>query len=196
MAPTSRVLILTSRLHQPGSRGMPVGFDFDDPNLEHGYDQDRAYKNSKLAAIWAARELNRRLPPSVTCNAICPGFVPGSAASYASGWQRPLLRYVLPRFSFTRTVDEAAADVIWALDADELSGVGGQYLIDRSIASSSAEAADPALARRFWHLAENLLKQICKSDCSSAKTTQKSTQLVIVRYTGSPSERRSTWRIR
>jgi NAD(P)-dependent dehydrogenase (short-subunit alcohol dehydrogenase family) len=40
-APSSRVLISTSRLHQPGSRGMPVDFDFDDPNLEHGYDQDR-----------------------------------------------------------------------------------------------------------------------------------------------------------
>jgi hypothetical protein len=53
----------------------------------------------------------------------------------------------------------AAADVIWALDADELSGVGGQYLIDRSIASPSAEAADAALARRFWYLAEGLLKQ-------------------------------------
>jgi len=158
-APTSRVLISTSRLHQPDSRGMPVDFDFDDPNIEHGYDQDRAYKNSKLAAIWVARELDRRLPPSITCNTICPGFVPGTAASYATGWQRLLLRYVLPRFSFARTVDEAAADVIWALDADELSGVGGQYLIDRSIASSSAEAADAALARRFWYLAESLLEQ-------------------------------------
>jgi retinol dehydrogenase 12 len=106
-----------------------------------------------------ARELDRRLPPSVTCNAICPGFVPSTATSYAAGWQRLLLRYVLPRFSFTRTVDEAAADVIWALDADELSGVGGQYLIDRSIASPSAEAADAARTRRFWHLAEGLLKQ-------------------------------------
>jgi NAD(P)-dependent dehydrogenase (short-subunit alcohol dehydrogenase family) len=158
-APASRVLILTSRLHHPGSRGAPVDFAFDDPNLEHGYDRDRAYKNSKLAAIWVARELDRVLPPSVTCNAICPGFVPSTAASYATGWQRLILQYVLPRFAFTRTVDEAAADVIWALDADELSGVGGRYLADRSIASPSAEATDPALARRFWHLAESLLKQ-------------------------------------
>jgi NAD(P)-dependent dehydrogenase (short-subunit alcohol dehydrogenase family) len=151
-ARASRVVILTSRLHQPGSRGAPVDFDFDDPNLEHGYDRDRAYKNSKLAAIWVARELDRVLPPSVTCNALCPGFVPSTAAPYAAGCQRLMLRYVLPRFAFTRTVDEAAADVIWALDADELSGVGGRYLADRSIASSSEQASDRALARRFWHL--------------------------------------------
>ena len=29
---------------RPGSRGRPVGFDFGDPQLEHGYDPDRAYR--------------------------------------------------------------------------------------------------------------------------------------------------------
>jgi len=157
-ARASRVLILTSRLHQPGSRGVPVDFDFDDPNLERGYHRDRAYKNSKLAAIWVARELDRRLPASVTCNAICPGFVPSTAAAYANSWQRLLLRYVLPRFSFTRTVEEAAEDVIWALDAGELDGIGGQYILDRTLASPSPQAADPSLARRFWDLAERLIE--------------------------------------
>ena len=51
----ARVLVVTSRLHQPGSRGHPVNFDFDDPSLERGYSPDRAYKNSKLAAIWVAK---------------------------------------------------------------------------------------------------------------------------------------------
>jgi NAD(P)-dependent dehydrogenase (short-subunit alcohol dehydrogenase family) len=157
---SSRVLILTSRLHQPGSRGTSVGFDFDDPNLERDYHPDRAYKNSKLAAIWLSRELDQRLPASVSCNAICPGFVPSTAASYATSWERLLLRYVLPRFSFTRTVDEAAADVVWALDSDELAGVGGQYILDRTIASPSPEAADAVLAKRFWALAEGLVERM------------------------------------
>jgi NAD(P)-dependent dehydrogenase (short-subunit alcohol dehydrogenase family) len=157
-ARASRVLILTSRLHQPGSRGTPVDFDFDDPNLERGYHRDRAYKNSKLAAIWVASELDQRLPASVTCNAICPGFVPSTAAAYTTSWQRLLLRYVLPRFSFTRTVDEAAEDVIWALETNELDGIGGHYILDRTLASPSPQAADPALARRFWDLAERLIE--------------------------------------
>jgi NAD(P)-dependent dehydrogenase (short-subunit alcohol dehydrogenase family) len=91
-APAARVLIVTSQLHQPGSRGDEVDFDFDDPNLEHGYSPDRAYKNSKLAAIWVAKELDRRLPKSVTCDAICPGFVPSTAAQYATGRDRFLLQ--------------------------------------------------------------------------------------------------------
>ena len=134
-APAARVLILTSRLHLPGSRGDAVDFDFDDPNLEHGYSPDRAYKNSKLAAIWVAKELDRRLPDSVTCDAICPGFVPSTAAQYTSGWQRFLLRRVLPHFRFTTSVEQAAEDVVWALDAPELAGAGGRYFSDRHVRS-------------------------------------------------------------
>lgn len=155
-APASRVLVLTSRLHQPGSRGDSVDFDFADPNLEHGYSPDRAYKNSKLAAIWVAGALAERLPDSVAVYAICPGFVPATAAQYTTGWSRLLLRYVLPRLSFTRSVDEAAADVVWALDAPELAGVDGAYLLDRHVAEPSPEATDPALVRRFAALAETL----------------------------------------
>jgi hypothetical protein len=29
---------------RPSSRSRPVGFDFGDPQLEHGYDPDRAYR--------------------------------------------------------------------------------------------------------------------------------------------------------
>jgi retinol dehydrogenase-12 len=155
-APTARVLILTSRLHQPGSRGDEVDFAFDDPNLDHGYSPDRAYKNSKLAAIWVSNELNRRLPPTVTSDAICPGFVPTTAAAYTSGWQRFLLRRILPRLSFTTTVEQAAADVAWALDAPELAGSGGRYLLERQVAQPSKDARDSTQAARFWQLATTL----------------------------------------
>ena len=155
-APSARVLTLTSRLHKPGSRGDPVDFAFDDPNLERGYGPDRAYKNSKLAAIWVSSELNRRLPATVTADAICPGFVPTTAAAYTTGWRRFLLRRILPRLSFTTTVEQAAADVAWALDAPELAVSGGRYLVDRQVAEPSTDARDSAKARRFWELATTL----------------------------------------
>jgi NAD(P)-dependent dehydrogenase (short-subunit alcohol dehydrogenase family) len=79
---TARVVNVSSRLHLPGSRGKPVGFDFGDPQLEHGYNPDRAYKNSKLALLWFTYELQCRLPPRVTtANAVCPGFVPAHSRS-------------------------------------------------------------------------------------------------------------------
>jgi hypothetical protein len=48
--------------------------------------------------------------------------------------------------------------VIWALDTTELDGIGGQYILDRTLVSPSPQAADPALARRFWDLAERLIE--------------------------------------
>lgn len=149
-APRCRVLALTSRLHLPGSRGEPVDFRFDDPMLEHGYNADRAYKNSKLALIWVARELDRRLPASVTVNAVCPGFVPTTAAAYTRGPVRLLMRHVLPRMPFAVSVTQAADDVLWALDAPELGGVGGRYLLDRTIGEPSVEARDDVQSARFW----------------------------------------------
>jgi NAD(P)-dependent dehydrogenase (short-subunit alcohol dehydrogenase family) len=155
-APAARVLVVTSRLHQPGSRGHPVSFDFDDPSLEHGYSPDRAYKNSKLAAIWVAKELDWRLPESVTCDAVCPGFVPSTAAQCATGSQRFLLRHVLPRLRLTTSVEEAAANIVWALDTLELAGAGGRYLVDRQVAERSPDASDETKAVRFWTLAAEL----------------------------------------
>jgi NAD(P)-dependent dehydrogenase (short-subunit alcohol dehydrogenase family) len=78
----ARVVCVASMLHMPGSRGEPVNFDFADPQLLRGYHPDRAYKNSKLALLWWTYELQRRLPPRpITANAVCPGFVPVTAAA-------------------------------------------------------------------------------------------------------------------
>ena len=50
--------------------------------------------------------------------------------------------------------------LIWvmrALDAPELAGVGGRYLLDRSIGEPSAEAQDDNSAVRFWRWATDLV---------------------------------------
>ncbi len=156
LAEGARVLSLTSRLHEPGSRGEPVGFDPEDPNLDRGYNSDRAYKNSKLALIWVSSELNRRLPDTVVSNAVCPGFVPTTASRYTRGWLRFRLRWIVPRLPFAVSVEQAAADVLWALEAPELVGRGGLYLKDRTIAEPGPDAGDADQAARFWSLAHSL----------------------------------------
>ncbi|HET9646898.1 MAG TPA: SDR family NAD(P)-dependent oxidoreductase [Microlunatus sp.] len=156
LAPAARVLCMTSRLHRPESRGDAVRFDPDDPNLDRGYSPDRAYKNSKLALIWVAEELDRRVPEGVTCNAVCPGFVPRTAAPYTKGLLKFELRFILPRLPFTVSVEQAAEDVLWALDDASLAGRGGLYLTDRAVAEPSADARDLDQADRFWTLGHAL----------------------------------------
>ena len=85
-ASSARIVTVSSRLHLPGSRGRPVDFDFDDPQLVRGYHPDRAYKNSKLAVLWFTYELQRRLAGrKITANAVCPGFVPTTATIRSTG---------------------------------------------------------------------------------------------------------------
>ncbi|MGD7708084.1 SDR family NAD(P)-dependent oxidoreductase [Microlunatus sp. Y2014] len=159
LRPAARVVSLTSRLHLPGSRGEPVDFDFDDPNLDHGYTPERSYKNSKLALMWVSTLLDRRLGP-VTSNTVCPGFVPRTAARHTRGWLRFKLRWIVPRLPFAVTAEQAAADVLWVLDAPELADRGDCFIADRTISEASPQARDSALADRFATLAGELWPQL------------------------------------
>lgn len=152
----ARIVTVSSRLHLPGSRGAPVDFDFGDPQLEHGYDPERAYKNSKLAVLWFTYELQRRLPPGLTANAVCPGFVPATAAASTSGVQHWLMAHVLPHLPFATSVDAATdALVFMAVDAS-LGGVGGTFFAEQHEIESSPESHDVEKAARFWDLAARL----------------------------------------
>ncbi len=151
----ARVINVSSRLHLPDSRGKPVHFDFEDPHLLRGYNPDRAYKNSKLALLWFTFELQRRLGvgTSVTANAVCPGFVPMTAANSTTGFQRWLLRHVLVHLPFARSIEESVESFVFmALDAS-LVQVGGKFFGEKTAIASSPESLDVSKARQFWELA-------------------------------------------
>jgi len=150
----ARVVCVSSMLHMPGSRGEPVRFDFDDPQVQREYHPDRAYKNSKLALLWWTYELQRRLPPRrITANAVCPGFVPVTAAQSVRGPMRWFMRHVLAHMPFARSVEQAASSLAWMATDPSLEGVGGKYFSDCVEQRSSEDSRDPALAARFWALA-------------------------------------------
>ena len=154
---TARVVNVSSRLHLPGSRGKPVGFDFGDPQLEHGYNPDRAYKNSKLALLWFTYELQRRLAPRpITANAVCPGFVPATAAASTSGAMHWLMAHVLPQMPFATSIDEATGSFVFLALDPSLDGVGGKFFGDKHPIESSPESYDLDKAKRFWKMAGQL----------------------------------------
>jgi NAD(P)-dependent dehydrogenase (short-subunit alcohol dehydrogenase family) len=154
---SARVISVSSRLHLPGSRGAPVDFDFDDPELEGGYHPDRAYKNSKLAVLWFTYELQRRLAPRpITANAVCPGFVPATVAASTHGAMRFAMRHLLPHMRFATTVDAAADSFVFMATDPSLAGVGGKFFGERHQIESSPESRDADRARRFWELASRL----------------------------------------
>ena len=154
---SARVVTVSSRLHLPGSRGAPVDFDVADPHLEHGYHPDRAYKNSKLAVLWFTYELQRRLPPrAITANAVCPGFVPATAAASTHGLMRPVMKHLMPHMPFATSVEAASDSFMFMATDASLGGVGGRFYGEMRPIESSADSHDLARARRFWELAGRL----------------------------------------
>ena len=154
---SARIVFVSSRLHLPGSRGVPVEFDFDDPQLERDYHPERAYKNSKLADLWLAYELQRRLPPRrIRSNAVCPGFVPTTAAASAHGVKRRFMQVVLPHMPFATSVDAAADALAFVAVDPSIEDVGGQFFGECRPIDSSPESYDAGKARRFWELAAGL----------------------------------------
>jgi len=154
---SARVVTVSSRLHLPGSRGAPVDFDFDDPQPEHGYHPDRAYKNSKLAVLWFTYELQRRLDPRpITVNSVCPGFVPTTAAASTTGVMRLVMSSVMPHMPFATSVEAATDSFVFMAVDPSLEGGGGKFFGERHPIESSPQSRDTDQSRRFWGLAERL----------------------------------------
>jgi retinol dehydrogenase-12 len=156
-AARARIVNVSSRLHMPGTRGAPVHFDFDDPQLARSYQPDRAYKNSKLALLWWTYQLAERLAGTpVHCLAICPGFVPLTASESVTGWQRFFLRHVLVHAPFATSVADVARAYVEALTDPALAQSNGIFLADHKPVRSSDESYDKDKASRFWMLASRL----------------------------------------
>ncbi len=151
----ARVITVSSQRHIPGYAGGP-GAKFDYANLkgEKFYDSAIFYCNSKLANMWFAYELQRKLAGTgVTSNAVCPGFVPEAIGDRrTSPIDRLLYRKILPRMPFARTLDQASSSYLLATLDPRWEGVGGKFIVDGQERRSSEESYDEAKARQLWDL--------------------------------------------
>src|SRR5512139_2343368 len=151
----ARVITVSSQRHIPGfAGGKGAQFDWDNLKGEKFYDAALFYCNSKLANMWFAYELQRRLAGTgVVSNAVCPGFVPEAIGDRrTSGFDRLLYRHILPRMPFARSLDQASASYLAAATDPRWEGVGGKFIVDGNERRSSAESYDEEKARRLWEL--------------------------------------------
>ncbi|CAA9578754.1 MAG: Oxidoreductase, short-chain dehydrogenase/reductase family [uncultured Thermomicrobiales bacterium] len=130
----------------------------------------RRYTTSKLATIYAAYELSRRLQAArdgaigapVTVNVFDPGLMPGSGLARDAGpvarflWHRvlPAMRFVVPGVSSTRRSGRALARLV--LDPT-LAAVTGRYFAGLRDQPSSPESYDEANAAALWEASAALV---------------------------------------
>jgi NAD(P)-dependent dehydrogenase (short-subunit alcohol dehydrogenase family) len=151
----ARVITVSSELHNPDhTRGPVPDFDFNNLKGEKYYNSQIFYRNSKLANMWFAYELQRRLVGTgVTSNAVCPGFVPAAiAARRKSSIQKFFYGQIMTRMPFARSLEQASDSYMVAATDPALDGIGGKFIVDGKEKRSSDESYDEEKARHLWEL--------------------------------------------
>ena len=149
----SRVVIVASHAHKQARRGL----DFDDLQSERKYAPMAAYAKSKLANIYFARELARRLEGTgVTANSLHPGFVASRFGRDGDGGRLGDIVMALAR-PIAISPEKGARTSIWLASAPSLAGATGEYFYKCAPSTPSAVARDDEAARRLWAVSEELL---------------------------------------
>ncbi|MBJ6801006.1 SDR family oxidoreductase [Geomonas propionica] len=148
----ARVVNVSSAAH----RGCP-GIDFDDLNLERGYDGRKAYARSKLANLLFTYELARRLAGSgITANAAAPGNVLTrfSLNNGLGSW----LCHVAGSLRSGHLVgpERGVRTVLYLACAGEVAGRSGGYYAAPKETPSSPASYDQAAAERLWRASLDL----------------------------------------
>jgi NAD(P)-dependent dehydrogenase (short-subunit alcohol dehydrogenase family) len=153
----SRVVVVASTAH----KGARQGLDFDDLQSTRKYRCMEAYSKSKLANIYFARDLARRLDGTgVTVNALHPGFVRsdfgrGGDLGGLYGWG---IKYLAGPFAISP--ERGARTTIYLASSPEVGGVTGSYFYKCKPAVPSRVAQDDAAARRLWDVSEQLVASV------------------------------------
>ena len=123
--------------------------DFDDLQSKRGYNEIRAYNQSKLANIVFTYELARQIAGSgVTANAVEPGFV------------KTNLKVPFPYsiFSFMRGSAVAGAKPsVFLASSPEVEGISGKFFNKNAVPMKSTPSSyDESIARRLWKVSAEL----------------------------------------
>ncbi|MFF8799312.1 MULTISPECIES: oxidoreductase [unclassified Methylobacterium] len=161
LSPSARIVAVASLAHRSGA------IRFDDPHWRDGYAAQPAYRQSKLALLMFALELDRRLKAAgsgVAALAAHPGlaitevFRRGDrAGAFQQGAGRAIFSLI------GQSAAQGALPILYAATAPDASG-GGYYGPDGfweargypKPAAIAAQALDRAAAGRLWTLSETL----------------------------------------
>jgi NAD(P)-dependent dehydrogenase (short-subunit alcohol dehydrogenase family) len=152
----ARVVVVASHAHKFARRGL----DFDDLQAERRYRWMNAYGKSKLANIYFARELARRLDGSgVTVNALHPGFVRSELGRGGDlGKVYGLGTFLSAPFAISPA--KGARTAIYLASSPDVDGVTGGYFYKCKPVTPSKAARDDAAARRLWDVSEKLVTSV------------------------------------
>jgi len=151
-APARVVVVASTAMHWAGG-----GLDFDDLQSERLYQPFVAYGRSKLANVYFARELARRMAGTgVTANSLHPGFVASRFGRDGDGGRAGDVLMTLAR-PFASSPRRGARTSIYLASSPAVADVTGEYFARCRRARPGRLATDDAAARRLWEVSEALV---------------------------------------
>ncbi len=153
------LLLLPALKNSPSARVVSVSsgghynqhLDFDNLQLKGFYDPWHAYGRSKLANIYFAYELARRLHGTrVTSNALNPGLVDTEIWTKVNRLITPLLKYYVHRNGQSPLA--GAQTSIYLATSPEVEGITGKYYASLTQRESSPVSHDQVSATRLWEI--------------------------------------------
>jgi NAD(P)-dependent dehydrogenase (short-subunit alcohol dehydrogenase family) len=150
---SSRIINLSSAIYKLAKP------DFNNLQLQSGYNALKAYSNSKLFDYMFTVELDRRLKahglPIVT-NAVHPGVIGSRFGSGSDHWVGRLAS----TFSFLLTSPEkGAATTLFLATSQEGRRISGKYWSNKKEVAVSHPFVNPDHSRRLWELSEEMTGQ-------------------------------------
>lgn len=149
----ARIVVVSSDAHRQARRGL----DFDDLQSQRSYRPFAVYAKSKLANIYFARELARRLEGrGVTANSLHPGFV---GSRFARDGDTGLLGNIVMVVArpLALSPEAGARTSVWLAASPEVEGITGGYFAKCAPVEPTAIAQDDEAARRLWAISEELI---------------------------------------
>jgi NAD(P)-dependent dehydrogenase (short-subunit alcohol dehydrogenase family) len=149
-----RVVVVASDAHK-----MTRGLNFDDLQSRRHYRGVTAYARSKLANIYFARALGRRLDPTVcTVHAVHPGYVDSRFGRDGDVGYESLVG--LGARLFALSPEQGAATSIYCASDPAVARATGDYYAKCRPTRPSGKARDDTSGERLWQASEALVASV------------------------------------
>jgi NAD(P)-dependent dehydrogenase (short-subunit alcohol dehydrogenase family) len=158
MSSQGRIVVVASRAAY--TRAPETGIELDNLGATYGYDDMRAYGQSKLANVLFSFHLGELLKGTrITANALHPGVVNTEIDRHMSRF-RQLGFAVLTTLGGGKTVEEGAATSCFVATSPLLGTISGQYFEDCNAVTVLGDnhMRDAALAEELWKVSEDLTR--------------------------------------
>ena len=158
MAHQGRIVVVASRTAY--KRAPEAGIELNNLGATYGYEDMRAYGQSKLANVLFALQLARLLKGTrITVNALHPGVINTEIDRHMSRIKQAGFA-VMAALGGTKTVEEGAATSCHVATSSLLGSTSGKYFEDCNAVTVHGDnhMQDVALAEELWRVSEDLMR--------------------------------------